>query len=400
MPPNIIGVLAQADRERKQNFQGGLRDIASRFDRMRLKEMGKEFLRYGDSSPEGLKRFAEEKGLGLDEMQALVQVVRKFREYQKESMPTTSTQKYMDQSGNIHEVIWNEESQKPIRSSVTNRSKLTLKDQTLEDGSTRLVGVNPFNLSARAVAGGALKTGRSAEEELRDKVKIARAGVPSQPNQVSKEAAKVRGKGVGERLNKRQQNAEEGINQNFRLSMVENAITKGADTGFGAETMLNLKSIAQTLGIPNIDTSGQELIRKVSNEMALRLRNPESGLGLTGNTSNKDLQFLKDSVVGLGRTEQGNLKIIDAMRKLNQFKVDLYKEQERIINDNNGQIPADIDKRLVQFANSYQMFTPEEKAEIANLTGQGPLGGSQSQGVGTPVTADDYLRSIGLGGNE
>jgi hypothetical protein len=57
---------------------------------MRLKEMGKEFLRYGDSSPEGLKRFAEEKGLGLDEMQALVQMMSKFRRYQKETSPKWS----------------------------------------------------------------------------------------------------------------------------------------------------------------------------------------------------------------------------------------------------------------------------------------------------------------------
>jgi hypothetical protein len=187
-------------------------------------------------------------------------------------------------------------------------------------------------------------------------------------------ATKKLGELTGENAGKRIKMAQEGQTQNFQLEEVKKAIEKGASTGFGAETMLDIRraaeSVAKPLGIETKDLSDQELIRKTSNELALRLRNPESGLGLTGNTSNQDLNFLKDSVIGLARTERGNIKIIDSMQRMNKLKVAMAKKQQEIIKQNKGVVPNDLDEQLMDYVNNYQFFTKEERAENKRLSGK------------------------------
>ena len=87
-------------------------------------------------------------------------------------------------------------------------------------------------------------------------------------------------------------------------------------------------------------------------------------MSLTGNTSNKDLDFLKASVLGLARTPEGNRLIISFMQKQNDFKIAIANEQQRLISENNGVYPRDLDKKMMEFADNYRMFTDEEVAEI------------------------------------
>jgi len=183
---------------------------------------------------------------------------------------------------------------------------------------------------------------------------------------------------AGTNFIKRNQIAQSAIDQNNTLDRIEEAIGKGALTGFGSEALLNIKSLANSLGV-NLDStfkslgidSGnlteEQVVRALGSRLALTLRNPKSGLGLTGNTSNKDLEFLQSAVPGLKQTREGNLAIIDAMRRLNKFRFDLAQEQARIIQENSGQVPIDLDARLLDFANNYKVFTPEEKTHLESL---------------------------------
>ena len=104
--------------------------------------------------------------------------------------------------------------------------------------------------------------------------------------------------------------------------------------------------------------------------MALRLRNPTSGLGLTGSTSNKDLDFLKASVPGLQRSEAGNIKIIEYTKRVNQFKRNVAAEQGRLIAENGGKVPGDLDTKISQFINNYQFFSDEERAELEQINAE------------------------------
>ena len=187
----------------------------------------------------------------------------------------------------------------------------------------------------------------------------------------TKKATEKYAESVGEGVSKRFAQGEEAVKQNLQLDQVSLAMSQGAKTGMGEEQILNLKSFLQTMGVDTGNLGPQELIRRTSNELALRMRNPESGLGLTGNTSNKDLQFLKESVAGLGRTEQGNREIIKAMRQYNRLRQDVAIKQSEIIEQNGGVVPLDIERQLMKYVNEYELFTPSERKAIEGYIGSG-----------------------------
>lgn len=178
------------------------------------------------------------------------------------------------------------------------------------------------------------------------------------------EADKALGKGIGEVAASRVKAAQEAVSQNVNLMQLERAIEKGARTGWGEDTLLTVRSAMETFGIDTGDLSGGELVRKIGSEMALRLRNPESGLGLTGNTSNRDLQFLQDATVGLQRTERGNMLIVKSALKVNQMKVDAVKYQTKLIRENGGKTPIDLDEKMLEFVDNYKLFDDKDKAQL------------------------------------
>lgn len=174
---------------------------------------------------------------------------------------------------------------------------------------------------------------------------------------------------VGEMASSRIAEAQSAQQQNQQLDRVLLSLSRGAQTGSGEEFFLDMKNLGNTMFGLDLPESAQEqeVIRKVSNEMALRLRNPESGLGLTGSTSNKDLQFLKDSVIGLARSEGGNAKLIDLMKRMNDLRIATSREQARIVREEGG-VPLDIDDRLMEFVNNYDLLSDDEIKEIKDFT--------------------------------
>ena len=178
------------------------------------------------------------------------------------------------------------------------------------------------------------------------------------------------GASIGDRASERINYAQEAISQNAQLDRVLMAMERGAQTGTGEETILNMKNMGQTfLGMSFENVPEQEVIRTVQNEMALRLRNPDSGLGLTGSTSNRDLDFLKNSVIGLARSEGGNALIIDFMKRKNQMRIDLADEQAKLIEENDGQVPSNLDSKLLKFANEYSLFSTAERRALERASG-------------------------------
>lgn len=213
---------------------------------------------------------------------------------------------------------------------------------------------------------------KDAFDLIQDQLKPQRAPLVTIKNPAVETAAdKEFGKTVGERASKRIQEAQATVPVDNDLGRVLLALDRGAQTGLGEETILNLKSLGNTLfGIEFSDADREaEVVRKIGNEAALRLRNPDSGLGLTGSTSNRDLEFLKASVVNLQKQEGGNRAIIDYTLRLNQMKRDIAAEQARVISEV-GRIPADLDTRLSRFADNYEFFTPQERQELESIASQ------------------------------
>lgn len=183
------------------------------------------------------------------------------------------------------------------------------------------------------------------------------------------EATKAYGKSVGNRAATRDEQSNATYQDDATLDRMQLALASGARTGFGESVILDIRGAFDTLGwVPLPEGANEtEVIRALGNQLALRMRNPNSGLGLTGNTSNKDLDFLKQSVAGIDRSEKGNMLLIEMAKKVNKFKRDIASEQARIISQNGGVVPTDLDKKLMDYANNYDLLTKTERKQLTQL---------------------------------
>jgi hypothetical protein len=103
--------------------------------------------------------------------------------------------------------------------------------------------------------------------------------------------------------------------------------------------------------------------------MALRLRNPDSGFGLTGNTSDRDVTFLKDSVAGIEKTPEGNRAVLTIMMAKQRREAFLSRAKAEYIFQT-GSLAGwgDFKKGLVD---QTPFFEDDEAAFISSL-GQPP----------------------------
>jgi hypothetical protein len=75
-------------------------------------------------------------------------------------------------------------------------------------------------------------------------------------------------------------------------------------------------------------------------------------MGLPGSTSNRDLDFLIQSVPNLKTSPGGNELLLELYEVSHQLKVDTMNEQRRIIQENGGVPPIDLEDRLNNFVES------------------------------------------------
>jgi hypothetical protein len=192
--------------------------------------------------------------------------------------------------------------------------------------------------------------------------------MPTPEDKATEEFGKLMGTRAGQRIDA----AAQAQNQNQTLMRMSEAIASGAQTGLGQQTLLDVKNLAQSLfGIQLGENVGeQEVVRALGNRLAMEVRNPASGLGLTGATSNRDLDFLIGAIPGLQRTPQGNALLIEQLMKQNQFKVDIANEQQRIIDENNGVVPRNLDTQLMRYMNNYQFVDDDFRRAIDQATSQ------------------------------
>ncbi|MBC2768556.1 hypothetical protein [Pusillimonas minor] len=139
--------------------------------------------------------------------------------------------------------------------------------------------------------------------------------------------------------------------------LAEQALDSGVRTGFGADTEIGLRQFGAALGI---DTSpeklaGGELIRAIQNRMALAMRSPDGGMGMPGALSDRDIQFLKDSQVGIDRSPEGNRRMLQAFRAMEKRKIELSKLADDYI-EKNGRLDTGFNAAVRQYANQNPLF--------------------------------------------
>jgi hypothetical protein len=163
--------------------------------------------------------------------------------------------------------------------------------------------------------------------------------------------------------------------------LAEQALNTGVRTGVGADAELSLRQIGATMGIGDVDKlAGGELLRAVQNRMALSMRNPDSGMGIPGAVSDRDIKFLKDSQVGIDRSPEGNRQMLEAFRAMEQRKLDVARLANEYV-QKNGRLDAGFSDVVRDFAESNPMFSGG--VDLAQP-------GQQSQQPAQPTSRAEY----------
>lgn len=139
--------------------------------------------------------------------------------------------------------------------------------------------------------------------------------------------------------------------------LAEQAFDSGVRTGFGAETELTLRQLGAAMGIDTdpAKLAGGELIRSVQNRMALMMRSPDGGMGMPGALSDRDIKFLKDSQIGIDRSPEGNKRMLQAYRLMEQRKIEIARIADEYVQQN-GRLDAGFNSYLRDYANANPLF--------------------------------------------
>lgn len=142
------------------------------------------------------------------------------------------------------------------------------------------------------------------------------------------------------------------------LDMAEAGFETGVRTGALGETEQSIRQLGLTLGIGDADKiAGGELVRAVQNRMALVMRSPDSGMGMPGAVSDRDLTFLKDAQVGLDRSPEGNRRMLSAFRAMEQRKLDIARLADEYI-QREGRLDPGFNRAVRDYAAANPMFAP------------------------------------------
>lgn len=141
-------------------------------------------------------------------------------------------------------------------------------------------------------------------------------------NKLETEEAKEIGKARGEIYKNVVEASRSAETSNFSLDEFEQYL-KDVNTSKLAPVATNIAQYAKALGVeidPKWDAA--QALDAVSKRFALSFRNPAGGSGMPGNFSDQDRRYLEAIAPGLGKSSEANRLIIDAMRKVNNRRME------------------------------------------------------------------------------
>lgn len=185
---------------------------------------------------------------------------------------------------------------------------------------------------------------------------------------------------------------QNSANLKLKTNQMRELLDSGLQTGALAKLSKGAKSFVQSL-FPDADIKGlaeAEVFNAISNQLALLIRNPDSGMGLPGATSNRDLSFLIESVPNLGTSVQGNKLLLEAYDKMYQLQVDVMNEQRRILKANKGVPPVDLEEQLASYVENNFKLDDEFKQKL-----QGDYESYNVENLNDILIEEGYGKSIG-----
>lgn len=163
------------------------------------------------------------------------------------------------------------------------------------------------------------------------------------------------------------------VDQMETMNEALDAYNKGSIFGSGniAPYEMQMRGFLKGLGVGNADTlAGGELARSVQNQMALLVRNPESGMGMPGALSDPDREFLVQTMPGIDKSAAGNKIMIAVAKKAAQRKMEVAALAEQYAAQNGGM--EGFQGYLKEWAKANPMLDDALKAQIAAAKGVQP----------------------------
>lgn len=169
------------------------------------------------------------------------------------------------------------------------------------------------------------------------------------------------------KIGKRSEQLSSSAQRQSSLNQMSRLLDTGLKTGSLAGLSKSFKGVlSSVLGVEIEGLAEAEALEAISNKLALEVRNPASGMGLPGATSNRDLDFLIAAIPGLRKSVKGNRLMIALAKEQHKMRQALAREQASIIKENGGFAPLDLETKLASFYTAYQI-DPALKKEAEEL---------------------------------
>ncbi|MBZ9603998.1 hypothetical protein [Phyllobacterium chamaecytisi] len=144
-------------------------------------------------------------------------------------------------------------------------------------------------------------------------------------------------------------------------------------SGAGGQTVANLKRLAASMGIDPESVASTEAFNALSKKAVLDNMGGSLGTGV----SNADRDYIEGQVPTINNTPQGNKKIIDITRRINERKVKVAGLARAYAKAHDGRLDLNFYDELSEWADKNPLFSDDER-KAATTTPQGgtddPLG--------------------------
>ncbi len=153
-------------------------------------------------------------------------------------------------------------------------------------------------------------------------------------------------------IQKKAYEANNNIGNYSRLGQLLDGVETGKFTGSGLEIKKAAKAAGIDLGVAD-NIAPLEAARALTSQMALVMRNPDSGMGMPGAMSDADRSFLVNMQPGIETTPQGRKLMMDAGIKIEQRKQEIAKLAREY---KGGNLDNGFFEAVQQYSNSHPLF--------------------------------------------
>jgi hypothetical protein len=192
---------------------------------------------------------------------------------------------------------------------------------------------------------------------------VTRLPVGRIPNNIEgANAAKQIGDATGKAYGEIQADARNAQQTLARLDTLDDLLAR-IETGKLAGVKKTISEVGQALGIDVEGLNETQAFQALTNQLALQMRNPSTGAGMPGAMSDRDREFLLQTVPNLLNTPGGNKQIIAFARVLAKRSQQIAALARDYRRRNGGKMDDNFIDELEQWSASNPLFNQGESGQ-------------------------------------